>query len=361
MNRILLSIALFGTVLTMKSQTVISDFENVTLPNQNNHVYNDSLGGSGFSSGNAFLLTKWDTSFGGFWSSGWAASALYDSITITSAPDYSNLYGCIANKGYNNSNVFAVGQVDVFDSIHPNPMIKLTGNSLGKPVLGMYVTNSTYAYKSMEYGDSFAKKFGDTTGTHCACPQGSYPDWFKLTVNRYYHDTLFHDSVEVYLADFRFTNNAQDYILKTWIWIDLRYLGLTDSTGFTDSLLFTLHSSDNYAPGMMNTPAFFCIDNLTTNASTHPNEIQNYLSSTELNLFPNPAKDFFEIAYQTETPSFVSLKMLDITGRELLLQNFKSFNGLNKFKVETQDLPEGIYYVTLNVEGNIFSKKLIKQ
>jgi hypothetical protein len=29
------------------------------------------------------------------------------------------------------------------------------------------------------------------------------------------------DSIEFYLADFRFANNSQDYILKTWEYLDL--------------------------------------------------------------------------------------------------------------------------------------------
>ena len=333
MKKVLLSIALIGTVLTMKSQTVLSDFESVTLPNQNNQVYNDSLGGNGFSSGDAYFPTVWDTSFGGFWSSGWAASALYDSSTA----GYGNPYGCIAYKGFNNSNKFAVGTTSM------NLHINLSGTSLGKPVSGFYVCNSTWAYKSMQTGDFVAKKFGGASGND--------PDWFKLNVKRYYSGALQTDSVGVYLADYRYTNNTQDYILKTWTWINL------SSLGNVDSLAFYLSSSDNGAFGM-NTPVFLCIDDLITNA---PVGIENHFSFAELNLFPNPASDFFEIAYQTETPSFVSLRMMDVTGRELLTQNFKSFNGLNKFKVGTQALPGGIYYVTLNVEGKIFSKKLIKQ
>ena len=330
-----------GTVLTMKSQTVLSDFESVTLPNQNNHVYNDSLGGGGFSSGDAYFPTVWDN-VGGYWLSGWAASNMQDSTTS----GYANEYGCAAYSGYANSGKYAVGTTSL------NLQIKLSGVSLGKPVLGFYVCNSTLAYKSMLNGDIFAKKFGG--------PTGNDPDWFKLTVKRYYNDTLRKDSVQIYLADYRYGNNAQDYILKTWTWIDLRHLGSTDSTGFTDSLAFYLNSSDNGSFGM-NTPGFFCLDNLITNASTNPNAIENYFSENKVTLYPNPATNFFEIVYQSENPAFVNFKMMDITGKELLTQNFKSFSGLNKFKVDTQDLPMGIYFVSLNVDGKIVSKKLIKQ
>jgi hypothetical protein len=332
-------IAFLGTILTMKSQTVLSDFESLGLTTGQ---YNDNkTAGTTFQNGDAVFAPAWDTSFGGYWSDGWAASAVHDSATAGSA----NQYGCAAYKGYSNSNAFAVGNTSGKLKMH------LTGNSFGKPVLGMYVCNSTYAYQSMKKGDSFAKKFGGTTGND--------PDWFKLQVKRYNGGVLKADTVDILLADYRFANNAQDYILKTWTWIDLRKLGPTDTTGFVDSLAFYLTSSDN-SFGYMNTPAYFCIDNFTTNAPL-VNGIQNFLSETELNLFPNPANNFFEVAYQTETPSFVNLKVTDVTGRELLMQNFKSFNGLNKFKVETETFSSGIYYVTLNVEGKIFSKKLIKQ
>lgn len=333
MTKQLLAIAFFLGALTIRSQTLLSDFESVILPNWNNEVYNDSLGGDGFNSGDAHFATVWDTSFGGFWSSGWAASAHYDSITA----GYTNPYGCIAGKGYNSSNKFAVGTT----SLGLN--IALSGVSLGNRVQGLYVCNSTWAYTSMRDGDFVGKKFGG--------PTGNDPDWFKLQIRRYYGGTLQNDSVDVYLADFRYSNNNQDYILNTWTWINLTGLGNVDS------LAFFLSSSDNGTFGM-NTPAFVCVDNLTTNA---PVGIESNSARNSINLYPNPANEYFEIAYETEVPSFVNLKMTDITGRDLLLQNFRSLNGLNKFKVETEHLATGVYYITMNVEGKIFTEKIVKQ
>ncbi|MGZ4102328.1 MAG: T9SS type A sorting domain-containing protein, partial [Bacteroidia bacterium] len=88
---------------------------------------------------------------------------------------------------------------------------------------------------------------------------------------------------------------------------------------------------------------------------------EDHSLSNTMSLYPNPVKEYFEIAYETQSPSFVNLKMTDITGRELLLQNFRPMNGLNKFKIETGHLPAGVYYVNLNVEGKIFTEKVIKQ
>lgn len=339
MKKILLFITLSATFTAGAQSVFVSDMENLGLGS--GQIYNGSTGGNGFQSGHAFFPTAWDTSFGGYWSAGWAASAMHDSTTTGAA----NLYGCIAYNGYSNSSAFAVG------TTFGNLTIRMTDSLVGKTVKGFYICNSTYAYKSMKYGDTFAKKFGDTTGTHCGCPQGSYPDWFKLTIKRYYGGYLQNDSAEVYLADYRYSNSIQDYILNTWTWIDL------DSLGRTDSLAFFLHSSDNGTFGM-NTPAYFCIDNLTL--STYVG-IESYLSENELEIYPNPAHDFAEIAYKISSPVFTEMRLLDIGGREILSQKIRSFTGTNKFKIGLSDIPAGFYYITLKAGDMLITKKLIRE
>jgi hypothetical protein len=61
--------------------------------------------------------------------------------------------------------------------------------------------------------------------------------------------------VEFYLADFRFENNGEDYIVDTWEYVDLSSLGVVNK------LEFSLGSSDVGAWGM-NTPAYFVIDTI---------------------------------------------------------------------------------------------------
>ena len=94
MKKLILSIAMLSSALTVSAQTATTHtctFEDVTnLPDFHNKVYNDSTGGGGFTSGNAFFPTQWDTSYGGYWSTGWAASTYYDTTTA----GYPNLYGC---------------------------------------------------------------------------------------------------------------------------------------------------------------------------------------------------------------------------------------------------------------------------
>src|SRR5690606_12561840 len=65
------------------------------------------------------------------------------------------------------------------------------------------------------------------------------------------------DTVEFYLADYRFSDDNQDYIVDTWETIDFQ----PELTG--RKLKFFLSSSDNGDFGM-NTPAYFALDNLVS-------------------------------------------------------------------------------------------------
>ncbi|MCK4822507.1 DUF4465 domain-containing protein, partial [bacterium] len=64
--------------------------------------------------------------------------------------------------------------------------------------------------------------------------------------------------IDFYLADYRFTDNSLDYIVKGWTWLDLSGFG-NDVIG----LQFALSSSDVGQWGM-NTPAYFALDDVTT-------------------------------------------------------------------------------------------------
>lgn len=226
--------ALFS--INLSAQTAA--FEDIQLQGPND-VKIPSTGSfnTKFISGSCEFNNSYDIGFGGFWTAGWAYSKTND----TTSGDYLNLYASYANKGAGNSSNYAVGQN--FNNF------KVNQNTLQ----GLYISNSTYAALSMKNGDAFAKKFGGTTGNDS--------DWFKLTVNAYKNGILKTEKVDFYLADFRFTDNTQDYIVKDWTYLNLLPLGSLDS------LQFTLTSSDTGQFGM-NTPAFFCVDNIITNADT---------------------------------------------------------------------------------------------
>lgn len=319
MKKSLLLASLLGLGLNHQAQTT-STFEDLSLADTSYYNGSDQPGGTTFTNGNAIFSNVYNATYS-YWESGWAYSNLVDSITAGS----DNLYGCRAGSGHE-STTFAIGQ--------NNAKIILKGSAAGKVVGGFYVTNSTYAALSMQFGDMFAKKFGGESGNEA--------DWFKLTIKAYYNGNLGTDSVDFYLADYTPKDSANDYIVKDWRWVDL------SSLGNVDSLIFTLSSSDVGMFGM-NTPAFFCVDNFTTLDSP-----LNALStiSNSMSAYPNPANDIVNV----NAPLGAVLKVFDVSGK--LLSNTIAVEQNTQISID--DLADGVYHLQMEMLDNTEVINLVK-
>ena len=116
--------------------------------------------------------------------------------------------------------------------------------------------NSTFAALEILHGSGFAKKFGGVTGDD--------PDWFSVTFTGYDADGFGTGTVVVYLADYRFADNASDYLVSDWTTYDLSGLGSGVKT-----IVLSLASSDVGAFGI-NTPTYVALDDLAYVAVPEP-------------------------------------------------------------------------------------------
>lgn len=242
-------------------QTLTVDIENGTFPigqpllSVTNQFENgQNLSGSFISAG-AIFNNNYDTMFG-VWS-GWSYSRVFDITT----PGYTNQYaaynvlGSSGAAGAGGSANYAVAYgFPGFGSIPPDPITILLPT--GYFPLSMQVTNTTYAALSMLNGDTFAKKFGGTSGND--------PDFFLLTIKGLDAANQQTGSIDFYLADYRFSDNSLDYIIDRWTTVDLSSLGPD-----TVALSFSLSSSD-VGPFGMNTPAYFAMDYLVVTPVPEP-------------------------------------------------------------------------------------------
>ena len=108
---------------------------------------------------------------------------------------------------------------------------------------GAWVTNTTYAYLAVIEGkDGYLDqtKFNDG-------------DWFILTATGFSADNKEVGKVDFYLADFR---NGKKEAINTWKWFDW------SAIAHAEYIKFTMSSSDTGEYGM-NTPAYFCLDDIT--------------------------------------------------------------------------------------------------
>lgn len=190
-----------------------------------------------FQTGGATFSNLYNEDFGAPYWEGFA----YSNKTDTTTAGYTNdLSAYTASGGGGNTYAVAYVGYSTVPAITYDGIVDMAGQ-------GASITNTTYGYLSMLDGYLSAKQFGGETGND--------EDWFKLTITGYL-DGDAGASVDFYLADFRFADNGQDYIINDWTYVDFSGLGLVDE------LRFTLSSSDNHPTYGMNTPAYFAIDNL---------------------------------------------------------------------------------------------------
>lgn len=219
-------------------QAASSSFEDLGLA-PNSHYAVQSTGS--FISGPARYSHEFNDYGGGCCANGWT----YSNETDTTTAGFQNPYSAYAGGGALGSATYGVAYLGT------------AGVSFDAPstVGGAWFTNTTYAALSMRDGDSFAKKFGGASGSDA--------DYFKLTITGVGPGGLSTGSVDFYLADFRFSEAAQDYIVRDWAFVDLSTLGVVSG------LRFALSSSDNGEYGM-NTPAYFAMDQLGVSAVPEP-------------------------------------------------------------------------------------------
>lgn len=325
MRSITLSVLFLFSMAGAYAQTqIISTFDTLKLSKADTFYVNYSSSGNdvGFNDGAAHFPCVYDTAYGGYWDHGFSYSNMTDSVTS----GYLNQYSAKTAIGYDSSAKYAV-------AYGKHNSLKLKGAYLTN---GFYITNATYAFNSMRDGDAFAKKFGGATGTD--------KDWFKITVYGYNGGVRHADSVDFYLADFRTGVPQLGYIVKTWDWVDLTPLGISDS------LSFVLNSSDTGAYGM-NTPAYFCMDNFTVSFPEGVNEVAAPIAK----VYPNPAMDALHVS------------LTDNTVRQLVVMNMsgKIVNTLTvnsaEMVVNTSALSPGVYVLQLQGDGKAGNIRFVKQ
>ncbi len=327
-----------------------ADIENLGLEAES--YYNGSDGAGSFTSGGfTFLNTFSPSEYGGYWS-GFAASNVTDNQT----EGWSNQYSAIPGTGAIETSNYAVSYASYGSEIQ---FEKTT-------VSGFYITNATYAYYSMLNGDAYSKKFGGENGTD--------EDWFKVTICGISEQGDTTGTIEYFLADFR---DNEKYILNTWKWVDL------SSLGEIAKLRFSLSSSDVGDWGM-NTPAYFCIDQLnhqdlapvianpvaTIEEPTYPDRVY-YVSLGSV--FTDPDNDDSEIVIQLENIDNPDLMMGTIVqgGAPEALETLLSLNinegmtGSANITISATSNGKTVYHtfkmvVSVPVSSDLFAENELK-
>ena len=247
-------------------------------------------------------------------------------ITNNTTAGWGNQYASFTGSGRNSEsyavhypegeiNLFAPGKIDSF-----------------------FITNTAYAGISMRDGDDFAKQFGSIYGANGIEDGTNGEDFLRLWIICE-GIGMIKDSIEFYLADYRFADDLEDYIVDEWVKIDLTTLPIE-----TVKVSFRFESSD-MSDVWINTPTYFAIDDISYQYYWGLNE-----KFMEISVFPNPVVDELRIKGENGMVS-----ILDLNGKVL-----KTFNHQLASTVDFSDLSSGLYIMELQNSKGKFTTKIQK-
>lgn len=298
------------------------DFESsLTDPETYN---NGSEGPEGFDLSPIQLVNYYDTDFSYF--TGFAIS----NVTNNTTPGYNNQYSAYAGSGANNSSTYAVAT--------SSPSFYATSEQVN--ITSFDISNTTYAGLSMLNGDLFAKKFGEDTSATGVIDGTNGEDFFRVWIIGENMNDGSKDSIEFYLADYRFADNTEDYILDTWENIDLSAMGF-----IVNKVSIRFESSDIGDFGM-NTPAYVAVDNINWEAPVGISEV----IEADYKIYPNPVNDILRI----EGPAGI-LSIASINGKEVIVRSHNLQSNIN-----FSALPAGVYVLSINTPNGTVTKRIIK-
>ena len=219
------------------------DFEDLTAFTESGPTgsfYNGNLDGqsndAGWSSHGVHFGNSYSSDFGGYWS-GWSYSTVKDPNT----GDFTNQYAALPGAGNRNSETYAVGFSGdaLFFNVPENEQPQ-----------SVHVTNTTYTAATIASGNMFSKPFGGESGND----EDSFSVIFTGLddANGLGEET---GSLEYFLADYRSSDNSEDYRAETWEEVDLTKLGNARS------VKLSFRSTDVGEFGI-NTPQYVAIDDL---------------------------------------------------------------------------------------------------
>ncbi len=231
---VFIAFAAAGILITSCEKEKVSTdkitFESFSLDESG--FYNGSDLSGDFTIGNVVFSNSFDPEY-----QSWLGFSI-SNHTDTNTRGWQNQYSSISGGGASGSKNYAVFHTWTSDTLTFLVPEKVTNISF---------CNSTYAYYSMLEGDDFAKQFGGGSGDEL--------DYFSLYIDCYDESGRIIGNGELNLADYRFDNNAEDYIANAWSDLDL------SAIGYIKYMVLSFDSSDKGIYGI-NTPQYVCVDNI---------------------------------------------------------------------------------------------------
>ena len=115
----------------------------------------------------------------------------------------------------------------------------------------------------------------------------------------------------------------------------------------------------------------FCDSNITSYRSwwtppifwQQPSQIRinGGIDISNLDIYPNPSRDLFNISFVSETKQNLSLRILNIIGEEIYVEDKFDYIGEYTKQINLEKYSQGVYFLEIETNNGIINKKIILQ
>ena len=100
--------------------------------------------------------------------------------------------------------------------------------------------------------------------------------------------------------------------------------------------------------------------NTTVNTLVAPVEVGKVTNTYNFfTIYPNPANNTYNLAINSPTPCTAQMEIRDLTGRVLVSRSLSLQQGNQTVSAQTNQIPNGLYFVTINMDGKVQTQKLV--
>jgi hypothetical protein len=80
-----------------------------------------------------------------------------------------------------------------------------------------------------------------------------------------------------------------------------------------------------------------------------------------LDVYPNPSKDIFNIRFVSEKIQDLSIRVVNIMGELVYQENASKFIGEYTKKIDLGDYAKGVYFLEITTDKDLVNRKIVIQ
>ena len=90
-------------------------------------------------------------------------------------------------------------------------------------------------------------------------------------------------------------------------------------------------------------------------------EDESNIAVTDLEIYPNPSRDIFNISFKTQVKKELEIRVVNTLGELVFIESKYQFIGEYTKQINLAQYPKAIYFLEIETDEGILSKKLILQ